>query len=75
VADNYELNADQRVMLRAVALALGDVQEEAAEDIDPDVLEILALCRSCLLGLTIRPRQEPHRGEVIRMRLAEVNGG
>ena len=73
---DYELTLDQRRMLRTVAIALCDVQDEiAGEDIDPDAAEILALCRGALLGLCGRRRHQPRRGEVIRMRLAEVNRG
>lgn len=71
---SYELSTDQRMMLRTVAVALGDMQQEAtADDVDPDVAEILVLCRSALLGLCGRLRTQPRRGDVIRMRLQEVN--
>ena len=71
----YELTTEQRSMLRIVAGTIQGVQEEATDDLNPEVAEILALCRSALVGLVQRQRQEPSLGDLIRTRLAEVNHG
>ena len=71
----YQLNPEQRVLLRLVGGVIEDVKEEATEDLNPEAAEILALCRSALVGLVQRQRQEPSLGDLIRTRLAEVNHG